>query len=99
MARGAALPAAQTAQQLAQMQMQMGMGLGQQFLGQRGQQYQAQTGLLGSILGGLGQMGAPEYWQPTYNIEDSDWDKFMGGLSDIADIGGGIAGLFAGGMA
>ena len=33
-------------------------------------------------------MGAPEYWQPTYNIEDSDWDKFMGGLSDIAACGG-----------
>lgn len=92
MTRGAALPAAQTAQQLAQMQMSLGSQLGTQFLNQRGQQYQAQAGLLGGALGGLGSMGQAEWWQPTYNVEDPEWQEWLGAALGGANFGMSLAG-------
>jgi hypothetical protein len=91
MARGAALPAAQTAQQIAGLQGQIGYGLGQQYLGQLGSQYQTQAGLLGQGLGMQTQMGMPEWWQPTYLMPQQGMGAFGGGLTG-ASIGGSVGG-------
>lgn len=89
-ARGAAQPAAQAATQIAGMQSQLGSALTQQFLGQRGQQYSTQAGLLGQGMGIMGQMGMPEYWQPTYVQGMGPF----GGLMQGAGAGAGIGGAF-----
>ena len=86
MAQGAAIPAAQTAQQIAQMQGQMGMGLGQQMLGQLGTQYQTQAGLLGSALGMQAGLAQPEWWQPTY-VQEEGGMGILGGAGMGAGIG------------
>lgn len=91
MARGAALPAAQTAQQIAGLQSQLGYGLGSQYMGQLGNQYQTQAGLLGQTLGLTTQMGAPEWWQPTYLQPQQGMGALGGGLTG-AGIGGSIGG-------
>jgi len=64
----------------------------QQDLGLIGQAFGAQQGTLGNI----SQLGAPEWWQPTYVQEQTPWGNFLQNTSDIMGFGANAAMMASG---
>jgi hypothetical protein len=64
----------------------------QQDLGLIGQAFGAQQGALGNITG----LGAPEWWQPTYQQQATPWGNFLQNTSDIMGIGANAAMMASG---
>ena len=103
-ARGAALPFAQAATNIAGMQTQLGSGILDQFFGAYNQQNAGNIQLQLGAMGEMGKLAENEWWQPTYDVSNPWGDFFTGIAGGVAGAAtgfllGGPAGAVAGGAA
>lgn len=102
MMKGAMEPQAQLVQNIAGMQSGIMQNLAGQYLAGKQNEYQTQATLGQQMLGLAGQYAAPEWWQPTYNVQQQQGifgsllQGALGGAGAGAAFGPAGAGIGAG---